>query len=995
MQKQAIPINFSGDVDTKTDPFQVAPNNFLSFNNAVRSTGGMLKKRNGFQNLFSFSLPYATSLATFNGGLLGIGSSIQSYTSDTGLLSNRGVFQPISLSVLPAIRTNSTQTSCDVAIAPNGLACVCATDSYSGTTRLLFQIIDSVTGTVVLPIQIIESGSIGIRVWILGTYFVIVYSKNNSLKYLAIPYATPESQGTWVGPTVFSTDFYGSQPIFDGVVYNNNLYLTFGSHNDGSTFTLIAISSLLVVGTPSTQAVVNVQYISITVDSTQVTPVIWVSWVSRSGGSFTVYTEAFTLAFSVISGPGTLWVTSTSFVTLSITSVAQNNQVTVYVGHTFVYSGPGWINTPQYNADTIFVGSYTTGGVLTPMVFLVKGVTLASKALINPINGTTYFLGFSSGQVQPTYFLIDSNGNVLAKLAYSNGAPSNLTLLTSINQVGSTITLAYLYKDLITPVNKTTGTTNVGGIYSQAGVNIATISLGVTDTETSEIGGTLALTGGFPWMFDGEKPVELGFHLYPEEIGVSVSGSGGSLAAQTYFYQVTYEWTDATGNIHRSAPSIPVTAVTTGSSSSVTLNIPTLRLTAKTGYNSVRIVVYRWSTANQIYYQITSLQTTVDDNPMIINDPTANYLTFLDKLNDSSIIGNNIIYTNGGVLENIAGPACEVMTLFDNRLWILDSEDKNLLWFSKQVVESTPIEMTDLLTTYVSPSTSSQASTGPTKAMAPMDDKLILFKANAIYYINGTGPDITGSNNQYSQPIFVTASVGCSNPQSIVLMPAGLMFQSNQGIWILGRDLSTKYIGAPIESLNSYPVTSAVKIPDQTQVRLTLSNGVAVVYDYYYEKWDTISPVSAVSSVIFSGLHTFLDVSGKVWRETPGVYVDGTNSVNMSFMSPWYNLAGLQGYERAYYFYLLGTYLSGHSLSIQIYYDYSETVAQTILYMANGSTSLEQVRFFLKRQKCESFKISVTEIDSVSGAGLTLSGINLIVGIKKAYKPIRGAQSVG
>jgi len=57
----------------------------------------------------------------------------------------------------------------------------------------------------------------------------------------------------------------------------------------------------------------------------------------------------------------------------------------------------------------------------------------------------------------------------------------------------------------------------------------------------------------------------------------------GSTNKNAYAYQATYEWTDASGNIHRSAPSVPIFVTTTsnGNAGSVTLYIPTLRLTAK------------------------------------------------------------------------------------------------------------------------------------------------------------------------------------------------------------------------------------------------------------------------------------------------------------------------------------------------------------------------------------------------------------------------------
>ena len=82
MIKQNVHINFSGNVDTKTDPFQIAPNNFASFNNAVRTTGGLLKKRNGFQEITSGALLNPSAITTYKNGLVGIGQNLDYISSD-------------------------------------------------------------------------------------------------------------------------------------------------------------------------------------------------------------------------------------------------------------------------------------------------------------------------------------------------------------------------------------------------------------------------------------------------------------------------------------------------------------------------------------------------------------------------------------------------------------------------------------------------------------------------------------------------------------------------------------------------------------------------------------------------------------------------------------------------------------------------------------------------------------------------------------------------
>jgi hypothetical protein len=533
---------------------------------------------------------------------------------------------------------------------------------------------------------------------------------------------------------------------------------------------------------------------------------------------------------------------------------------------------------------------------------------------------------------------------------------------------------------------------------------------------TAEIGGSLQLGGGFMWQYDGAKPIELGFHLWPEDITTTAGITGsGAMSVQTYYYVATYEWTDAAGNIHRSAHSVPSYVNNTIANNSYTVQIPCLRTTYKQGSNPVRIVLYRWSAAQQIYYQITSITTPLTN---IANNVASQVITFLDTSADSAILGNSILYTTGGVVENIGPPAATAIAPYKDRLFVIDAENQNTLWYSKQVIQSTPVEMSDLFTIFIPPTIATGPS-GPLRCIYAMDDKLILFKKNVIQYITGTGPDNTGANNDFSDPVFVTSTVGCSDQNSLVMTPVGIMFQSDKGIWLLGRDLSTNYIGAPVEAYNANRVISALAIPGTNQVRFMLDSGTVLMYDYFYSQWCTFSGLNGISSTLANNLHTYVDKLGFIYQESPGTYLDNGTPVTMQFTSSWLNLAGLQGYERAYFFYLLGTYLSPHKLYITLAYDYNSAPSQycTILpdnYSApwgddnqygnsspwGGGSTREQWRVFFKTQKCQSFQISVQELYDSSfsvapGAGLTLSGLDIVFGTKKGYVPIKATNSTG
>jgi hypothetical protein len=719
-------------------------------------------------------------------------------------------------------------------------------------------------------------------------------------------------------------------------------------------------------------------------------------------------------------------------------TVASNKVLQVYnqVFNYYTYLDYGGVNIRSDYVNSVTVTAPATGTgvgtVGTPAVVL-RSVGLASKPIV--INGVTYFL-VVYGDInqpeaiddsnQPTYFLIDGTGNIYMRLAYSNGGGYASTfVLPTIQLYNNTYYVTYLYADFLTTVNKGTaipaGNPGTAGnspnaIYTQYGVNLATFTLNDSTQYTSEIATALHLTGGQLWEYDGVKPVEHGFHVWPENIIATTTTTGTS---QTFYYQFTYEWTDGAGNLHRSAPSIPTSITTAAGTPANTINVPTLRLTYKTIPNPVRIVGYRWSTtAQEVYYQFTSVTSP------IINDPTVDSIAITDDNTDAEILGNAILYTTGGVVEDIAAPASIASALFDNRLWLIDAEDQNLLWFSKQVIESVPVEMSDLLTYYVAPTTSAQGSTGPLSAIYPMDDKLIMFKKDAAYYLNGTGPDNTGANSQYSQPIFITAAVGCANPDSIVLTPNGLMFQSDKGIWLLGRDLSTNYIGAPVEIYNSQTVMSAKAIPGTTQVRFILNNSITLMYDYYFNQWATHTNIGAISSTIYQNVHTYLNQYNSVLQEVPDTYTDGSSPVLMSFTTSWINLAGIQGFERFYAANLLGTYYTPFKLNMQLAYNYNSSASQSTIitpdnYAApwggeslwgsggawggNSSESNSNVftaRLFPQIQKCSSFQVSMQEVYDPSygvspGEGLTLSGLLLLVGIKRGSRTQSANKSFG
>ncbi len=1011
LNKQPLDLRFGQGLDLKSDPNQIPIGKLLSLENVVFNKGGLLQKRNGFKQLTSLPDTSSTFLSTFNGGLTAIGTSLYSLSAGTDQWIDKGSLEPADLSVLSLIRSGSSQTQCDAVVAPNGLVCTVYTDTPPSGTVYKYSVADSSTGQNIIMPTPIPSGSGTVtgttRVFLMDNYFIIVYtnviSTVNHLQFVAISISNPTLITT---PADVTSSYIPATTLsWDGIVVNNSLYVAYNTTTGGQAIQVTYINSSLIVVSPTTFSGEICTLMSMASDlSNPAEPIIYVNYYDLV--STTGKTLAIDSGLNHILAPTT---TITSTTVLNIASSAQSGICTFVYEVANNYGYDSGIPTNYLKENAI-----TQSGTVGTSEVLLRSVGLASKAIV--VNNTMYFLAIYYSNFQPTYFLVTGQGKIVSKLAYSNAAHYLTTGLPTITYDGeSSIQVSYLLKDLLQSVNKTQGVANAAGVYTQTGINLASYTLGSSALSVGEIGQNLNLSGGFVWSFDGVSPVEQGFFLWPDSVEATPLTSGGSMTDQQYYYQVTYEWTDNQGNIFRSAPSIPTGALVSGGSGSgsVTLNIPTLRLTYKTA-TPVRIVIYRWSAAQQTYYQLP--------NAIIpVNSLSVDYVTVTDTYADSVIIGDNIIYTTGGVVEDIAPPATSIMTLFNNRLWLVDAEDPNLLWFSKQVIEATPVEMSDLLTLYVAPSTASQGSTGPITALGPMDDKLIVFKANALGYISGTGPDNTGANSQYSDFVLINSTVGCANQQSIVFMPQGIMFQSDKGIWLLGRDLSTQYIGAPVEAYNSYTVLSALNVPATNQVRFTMSNGTTLIYDYYFGQWGTFTNVPAISSAIYQTYHTYIDSYGRAFQETPNMYLDGSNPVLIALKTGWINVAGLQGYERFYQMLLLGNYYSPFNLTVQLAYNYNPSPVQSTnvtpdAYPANwggeqlwgsgtpwgGSENgnVFQARVFPQIQKCESFQVSIQEsyypgAGIAAGQGLSLSGMNLLIGYKKGTRTSKAARSFG
>lgn len=497
-------------------------------------------------------------------------------------------------------------------------------------------------------------------------------------------------------------------------------------------------------------------------------------------------------------------------------------------------------------------------------------------------------------------------------------------------------------------------------------------------------GDNLHVACGTPTFWDGANTGDIGFAYYPpmqQSYFVPQTGSvhtiglgGAGMAPGTYVYYFTYEYVDSQGQVHQSAPSIgnSVTIVDpsggTHATGSVQVYIPNLCIGARNVFPAISpsnfpyVAVYRTTANGTIPYRLTPLPSPGPGNAAgsLICNPQNPALYWTDLTGDQFVSASGgplntqpIMYTVGGVLPYFSPPSAKHIVQWQGSLWLAGTDDPKAVWWSNALAPGLAASFDDAFQLRVDDGED-------ITALQPMDSNLIIFKSDRIFYITGQQPGPTGQNGNLSSPIAIPSDVGCTNARSVVLIPKGILFQSDVGISMLDRsnNVTSNFGSAITDTLQQFPtITSAVIHPTMSQVRFTcgpttfgaiagdpagLTRGAVIVYDYLVDQWSVFYllnntftqafPSSApsyfltgtmpMSAIVYNGDYVWADSwnafgpqasvlpQGLVWTEGANVdtvvgittsdnFTDGNTYVPMQVETAWMATSGIQGFQRA------------------------------------------------------------------------------------------------
>jgi hypothetical protein len=266
---------------------------------------------------------------------------------------------------------------------------------------------------------------------------------------------------------------------------------------------------------------------------------------------------------------------------------------------------------------------------------------------------------------------------------------------------------------------------------------------------------------------------------------------------------------------------------------------------------------------------------------------------------------------------------------------------------------------------------------------------------------------------------------GCIEPRSIALTPAGIIFQSYKGMYLLDKSGQLDFIstGAPVEDLirTAGNVRSGEHLPDRHLVAFVANGAVAdspsvIKYDYYHRMWSTaeLQPPntdtwlsSTAAGCVWRGnerdaSHVVLCQGGLLIERgkddtTPYRDEDDGGAIEpilLDIRTGWIPLAGIMGYKRVRE---IGVQTEVVGTARDFYADIDVDIDGTF------GTALQEVHTFTspggyvrvrpRTPKMSAFRLRLYEPSSVASAeNRKINGIAVHIGRKKGPRKVADTQ---
>lgn len=543
-----------------------------------------------------------------------------------------------------------------------------------------------------------------------------------------------------------------------------------------------------------------------------------------------------------------------------------------------------------------------------------------------------------------------SVGNYVADPSISVLSPSSAENMTVVARYGVDRAANAIYPDYIGNTMHSTGSRLVCTYKYQDQARAALAVYGDTsnwveiDLEPStqpgiahDAGGSATVAAGYPVVWDGQETLDLTVPYMPVIFAEDTGGVGTALTG-TYSWRAVHSWKDKAGNLHRSAPSLPVSLTLAGTSPVVAVSAP---LIMKNGITQdyADVTLYQTDADGSIFYAVSALPD--GGYPSTLGCYVFNDLPDTDSSNDR-------IYSTGANEEPLVNtcppPAWDVETI-GSRQWIINAEFRNRLHPSKLKEAGIAFEYAPELAIDV------DRQYGRLVKVADIGGRVYVLAERGVWAIGGYGPDNSGQGSGFSDPQLVL-NTGCKYRHSVAQIPGiGVMFQAEDGRFALlsgGGGLER------FERINAHDVAAPLIHVNECEVVYPLSDGTGfVVYNWLAKGWTKWAPTVdeteedvTVSAHLRSGSGTLsylYDRDTGAVRSVDSTSVDELPGSELYVTRGWIVPEQPQGdcVFRECWFQLLSPEGWRHGFTAEFCFDYDDTAVVTRSWDADELESLQ------------------------------------------------------
>lgn len=318
------------------------------------------------------------------------------------------------------------------------------------------------------------------------------------------------------------------------------------------------------------------------------------------------------------------------------------------------------------------------------------------------------------------------------------------------------------------------------------------ISLDQHHRRPVDVGGVMHVPGGLLAQWDGSTVTEVGSLGEPVIVSATPDTSGALTSNSSYQHTMVWQWFDALGRRHFSAPAAPVVTDLAGGEDEVDLVVSPTGGASRARWTGH---VYRTLANGSVFYRVTPQSKGLTDFVS----------AYSDTLSDANASVREVLYTEGGVLSADPAPASRFGAFALGRLWLAGL-------FARERIRCSTLALPGLGLSFPEQATHWLDFPNPVTGLASLEDSLIVFTENDIYVVSGDGPDDTGLGGFAVRQI--ATDVGCTDWRSVVSTSLGVFFQSRAGIMLLPRlgGAAPVYVGQAVaDILQDYPYVVAAR----------------------------------------------------------------------------------------------------------------------------------------------------------------------------------------